>query len=191
MERFKSDWRVDLWNEIHWTWPKSKLNNLYWRAQLHGMDPFEFYFSDLYRGPNEPFACSKEPAETKEEYLKRQEREDKSLRSKQVAYKSKHVDKVWLLERAQERRRHDKMLSDICEYALSHGWEPSQLSDLLEPGEELPWMYQLEQIDPASIRLEPGQPALPFKPTRKEDGESGLADDCDSRTWVLGISRIT
>lgn len=178
--RFQSDWRQDLWNEIHWTWPESKLNNLYERAELYDMDPFEFFFSSNYKLPNEPYACSKECAMTKEEFLEQDKRADDALHARQRAYKKKHMDKVWQLEKALERKEHDKMLSEICAYALTHGWQPSQLSDLLEPGEKLPWMYQPEQIDPTSIRLEPGQPALPFKKIRGEEEKDGLGHT-DSR----------
>lgn len=176
---FKIDWRHELWNEINWTWPKSKLNNLYWRAQLHDMQPFDFYFSEYYRPPNEPYACSQECAMTKKEFLEQDKCADDVLKERQRAYKKKHMDKVWQLEKALERKQHDKLLSEICAYALTHGWQPSQLSDLLEPGEKLPWMYQPEHIDPTSIRLEPGQPALPFKKPREEDGRDG-ANNLDS-----------
>lgn len=190
MDRLRMDWRAALWQEILWTWPKSKLNNLFWRAQLYDMQPFDFYFSEVYNGPNEPYPSSNAQAETKEEYYKRQDAEERSLKKKQAAYRKKQLDKVWQLEKALERKRHDKMLSDICGYAMSHGWSPDRLQDLLEPGERLPWMYQLEQIDPASIRLEPGQPSLPFKDVGEEDKSDGLGNNRDRCTWVLGVGRI-
>lgn len=188
---FQTDWRQDLWNEIHWTWPKSKLNNLYERAELYDMDPFEFFFSSNYKLPNEPYACSKECAMTKEEYLEHDKRSDDALHARQRAYKKKHMDKVWQLEKALERKQHDKMLSEICAYALTHGWQPSQLSDLLEPGEKLPWMYQPEQIDPTSIRLEPGQPALTFKKPREEDGRNGFSDLDSGSSRLLLAGKVS
>lgn len=138
MNRFESDWRTKHWNEIHWTWPASKIRNLHERAMLYDMDPFDFYFSELFRGPIEPSGCSAEQGETRQEHDVRVAREDSVLTSRRLAYKSKAIDRAFRAEKALERKRHDIMVLEICDYAVAHGWEPSQLSDLLEPGESLP-----------------------------------------------------
>lgn len=157
---FSMSWMTARWHEIHWTWPKSKLTNLYCRAQLVGMDPFEFYFSEYYNPVSAAEYVSKATTMTKDQYYRHDAAVDRNKARKREAYKAKHNDKLYLLEKALARKQHDKMIGEICSYALTHGWEPSQLEDLLEPGEQLPWMYQSQQMDQSAIRLEPGQPSM-------------------------------
>lgn len=154
--RFEQTWQIKRWNEMHWTWPKSRIRNLYERAEILGTTAWDLYFSEAYRGPVEPSHCSGEHAETREEYYKRQKAEDEALRRKQARYRSNRVDTYWKAEIRLQKRQHDIMVREICEYALNHGWDTANLKDLLEPGEQLPWIYEPQQVDLPSIRLEPG-----------------------------------
>lgn len=79
---------------------------------------------------------------TKDEYYAWQDHLDAEKRYKESQYKRKQARKMSGLERRFREKQHEKLLCQICEYALRHGWSLLKLPELLEPGEELPERFQ-------------------------------------------------